>query len=150
MISSKVVLAVPILLAAAVFSSPVSSRALLTILLVYALKLQLRLAREIQPRVNLPPPPPANAIQADTRHSARVRQTGTNARDDINSIPIEVGQSEESQPRQAQLPQRQFPRRRFTNSRLQHLLHAAVSDVGDNHDAQHRCSDLGIWLHPNQ
>ena len=132
MISSKLVLTIPVILAAMLsedlLSCPAEPRfflcaeylhglaaeislifipsllALLAVITVsiFAFKLQLRLAREIQPTVNLPPPPPANVIQLETRNSTGSRQTGRNTRDDIKIFNIEDGEVEESQPRQPQ------------------------------------------------
>ena len=132
MISSKLVLTIPVILAAMLsedlLSCPAEPRfflcaeylhglaaeislifipsllALLAVITVsiFAFKLQLRLAREIQPTVNLPPPPPANVIQMEARNSTGSRQTGRNARDDIKIFNIEDGEVEESQPRQPQ------------------------------------------------
>ena len=132
MISSKLVLTIPVILAAMLsedlLSCPAEPRfvlcaeylhglaaeislifipsllALLAVITVsiFAFKLQLRLAREIQPTVNLPPPPPANVIQMEARNSTGSRQTGRNARDDIKIFNIEDGEVEESQSRQPQ------------------------------------------------
>ena len=122
MISSKLVLIVPILLAAVLSEDQLTCQefvlmeeipvglateislifipSLLALLAVsfvsiFAYKLQLRLNREKQTTVNLPPPPPANAIQLETRNSAEMRQTGRNVRNDIEGLEME-----ESQPKQ--------------------------------------------------
>ena len=131
MISSKLVLTIPVILAALLSEDLLSCPetrfvlcaeylhglaaeislifipsllALLAVISVsiFAFKLQLRLAREIQPTVNLPPPPPANVIQMETRNSTGSRKTDRNARDDIKIFNIEDGEMEESQPRQPQ------------------------------------------------
>ena len=131
MISSKVVLAIPILLATLVFDdlltclqpdfalceehlhglaaeiSLIFLPSLLTLLAViivsvYALKLQLRLAREIQPTVTLPPPPPASVTSQASEQAPAVglRQIGRDNRDDIKIFNIEGVELEESQPRE--------------------------------------------------
>ena len=98
MFSSKVVLTIPILLAAAVsddlltclqpdfamceeylhgltaeisliFLPSILSLLAVTSVSVFAFKLQLRLAREIQPVVTLPPPPLVNVIQLEAETS---------------------------------------------------------------------------------
>ena len=76
--------------------------AVIVVVSVYAFELQLRLAREVQPMVNLPLPPPESAIHLGTRNSAGVRQTRRNDRDDIKIFYIEGVEMEESQPREPQ------------------------------------------------
>ena len=127
MLSSKVVLTIPIILAAAVSDdlltclqpdfalceehlhdlaaemSLIFLPSLLTLLAVclvsvFALKLQLRLGREVQPTVTLPPPPTVNVIQLEAGTSAGVSQTARNNRGDIKIFDIEEVELEESQP----------------------------------------------------
>ena len=133
MVSSKVVLTIPIILAAAlcedlltcfqpdfvlceeylhgvaaemslIFFPSLLSLVAVSLVSIFALKLQLRLAREIRPTVTLPlpPPPTVNVIQLEAGTSAGARQTGRNNRDDIKIFDIEDLELEESQPREPQ------------------------------------------------
>ena len=133
MFSSKVVLTIPIILAAAVsddlltcfqpdfilceeylhglaaeisliFLPSLLSLVAVSLVSIFALKLQLRLAREIQPTVTLPPPPPASVTRQASEQgpAVGVRQTGGDNRDDIKIFNIEGAELEESQSREPQ------------------------------------------------
>ena len=136
--------------------------ALLAVIIVsvFAFKLQLRLAREVQPTVNLPPPPPANAIQVEAGNSAGVRQTRRNARDDIKIFDIEGVEMEESQARQPQSQnnvdgnetiETDFDVRRLNSDpnsffRVQSLSMQMIMKLNSQHCC---CSDHGYDLYPS-
>ena len=129
MVSSKVVLTIPIVLATSliedlltclqpdsalceeylhgltaeislIFIPSLLSALAVTSVSVFALKLQLRLNRAIHPMVTLPPP--ANVIQMEARTSAGVSQTGGQNREDTKIFYIEDVEPEESGQPQSQ------------------------------------------------
>ena len=138
MLSSKVVLTIPIILAAAlsedlltclqpdsalceeylhgltvemslIFLPSLLALLAVTGVSVFAIKLQLRLNRAVQPTVNLPPrpplpppPPSVNVIKLEARNYAGVSQTEIRNREDIKIFDIEDVELEEWQPREPQ------------------------------------------------
>ena len=126
MLSSKVVLTIPIILAAAlsedlltclqpdsalceeyqhglpaemslIFLPSLLALLAVTGVSVFAIKLQLRLNRAVQPTVTLPPPPSVNVIQLEARNYAGVSQTEIRNIEDIKIFDIEDVEPMESQ-----------------------------------------------------